>query len=78
MGESVKKLNPRTQLKNPVMFVTLIGAILTFAQLFYSKEPFSYVLQVALWLLFTVMFANFAESVPPAAHRQTPPFRQSP
>ncbi len=61
--DAVKKLNPRAQLKNPVMFVTLIGALLTFEQLFTSKEPFGYVLQVALWLLFTVLFANFAEAV---------------
>src|SRR5580693_3951567 len=61
--DSFIKLDPRQQLKNPVMFVTLIGALLTFQQLFTSKEPFSYVLQVALWLLFTVIFANFAEAV---------------
>ncbi|OYV00867.1 MAG: potassium-transporting ATPase subunit B, partial [Verrucomicrobiales bacterium VVV1] len=61
--DSFKKLNPRAQLKHPVMFVTLIGAALTFQQLFTSTEPFSYVLQVALWLLFTVLFANFAEAV---------------
>ena len=61
--DSFTKLNPRTQLKNPVMFVTLIGALLTFEQLFTSTEPFGYVLQVALWLLFTVLFANFAEAV---------------
>jgi K+-transporting ATPase ATPase B chain len=61
--DSFTKLNPRTQLKNPVMFVTLIGAALTFEQLFTSSEPTGYVLQVALWLLFTVLFANFAEAV---------------
>ena len=61
--DSFKKLDPRTQLKNPVMFVTLLGAILSFQQLFTSKEPFGYVLQIALWLLFTVIFANFAEAV---------------
>jgi K+-transporting ATPase ATPase B chain len=61
--DSFKKLNPRLQVKNPVMFVTLIGALLTFWQLFVSRDPFSYVLQVALWLLFTVIFANFAEAV---------------
>src|SRR6202142_2068719 len=61
--DSFTKLDPRQQLKNPVMFVTLVGAILTFQQLFTSKEPFSYVLQIALWLLFTVVFANFAEAV---------------
>jgi len=61
--DSFKKLDPRTQLKNPVMFITLIGAILSFQQLFTSKDPFGYVLQIALWLLFTVIFANFAEAV---------------
>ena len=61
--DSYTKLNPRAQLKNPVMFVTLIGAALTFEQLFTSSDPKFYVLQVALWLLFTVLFANFAEAV---------------
>jgi K+-transporting ATPase ATPase B chain len=63
VADSFRKLHPRLQLKNPVMFVTLVGAILTFFQLFTSKEPFGYVLQIALWLLFTVLFANFAEAV---------------
>jgi K+-transporting ATPase ATPase B chain len=63
VAESFTKLNPRLQLKNPVMFVTLVGALLTFEQLFTSTEPLRYVLQVALWLLFTVVFANFAEAV---------------
>jgi len=63
IADAFKKLDPRAQLKNPVMFVTLVGALLTFEQLFTSKEPFGYVLQIALWLLFTVVFANFAESV---------------
>ena len=62
-AESFRKLDPRKQLKNPVMFVTLLGAVLTFEQLFTTKDPLRYVLQVALWLLFTVVFANFAESV---------------
>jgi K+-transporting ATPase ATPase B chain len=61
--DSFRKLNPRQQIKNPVMFITLIGAILTFFQLFTTKEPRGYVLQVALWLFFTVIFANFAEAV---------------
>jgi K+-transporting ATPase ATPase B chain len=61
--DSFRKLDPRQQIKNPVMFVTLIGALLTFWQLFVSTEAFGYVLQVALWLFFTVIFANFAEAV---------------
>ena len=61
--DAFRKLNPRHQISNPVMFVTLVGSLLTFWQLFVSKEPFGYVLQVALWLFFTVVFANFAEAV---------------
>jgi len=63
VADSFLKLDPRLQLKNPVMFVTLVGAALTFQQLFTATEPFHYVLQIALWLLFTVIFANFAEAV---------------
>src|SRR5581483_4967185 len=63
VADAFTKLNPRLQLKNPVMFITLVGALLTFEQLFTSKEPFGFVLQIALWLLFTVVFANFAEAV---------------
>jgi K+-transporting ATPase ATPase B chain len=63
VAESFRKLDPRKQLKNPVMFVTLLGAALTFEQLVTTREPRGYVLQVALWLLFTVVFANFAEAV---------------
>ena len=61
--DSLRKLDPRCQLKNPVMFVTLVGALLSFEQLLTSSDPFPYVLQIALWLLLTVTFANFAEAV---------------
>ncbi len=61
--DSLRKLDPRHQVSNPVMFVTLVGSLLTFWQVFVSKEPVGYVLQVALWLFFTVVFANFAEAV---------------
>ncbi len=63
VGDAFAKLDPRRQLRNPVMFVTLVGAFLAFEQLCTSREPFGYVVQVALWLLFTVLFANFAEAV---------------
>lgn len=56
------KLDPRVQIKNPVMFVTMIGAVLTTAQLFISPAT-GFVLQIALWLWFTVLFANFAEAI---------------
>ena len=63
VADSFKKLNPRQQIRNPVMFVTLVGAVLTFFQLATTTEPRGYVLQVACWLFFTVIFANFAEAV---------------
>ncbi len=65
MVESVKKLNPAVMVKNPVMFVTEIGAVITTIALFtrQENEPFGFVLQIALWLWFTVLFANFAEAM---------------
>jgi len=63
--DSFKKLNPLSLLKNPVIFVTEVGAALTTIGLFFrsGKEPFGFVLQVTLWLWFTVLFANFAEAM---------------
>ncbi|MBX7122088.1 MAG: potassium-transporting ATPase subunit KdpB [Opitutaceae bacterium] len=61
--DSFRKLNPWLQLKNPVMLVTLIGSFLCFLQAFTSTEPLAYVLQIAIWLLVTVLFANFAEAI---------------
>ncbi len=65
MTDSLKKLNPLSLLKNPVIFVTEVGAVLTTLGLFFpsGEEPFGFVLQVALWLWFTVLFANFAEAM---------------
>ena len=64
--ESFKKLNPVNMVKNPVMFVTEVGAAVTTVELFYAHahgESFAFVLQIALWLWFTVLFANFAEAM---------------
>jgi K+-transporting ATPase ATPase B chain len=63
--DAFKKLNPRSLLKNPVIFVTEVGAALTTLGLFFrtGNEPLGFVLQVALWLWFTVLFANFAEAM---------------
>jgi K+-transporting ATPase ATPase B chain len=63
--ESFKKLNPRSLMKNPVMFVTETGAAITtgFAFSGAEHEAFSFTLQIALWLWFTVLFANFAEAM---------------
>ena len=63
--DSFKKLNPVSLLKNPVIFVTEVGAVLTTAGLVVRTEyePAGFALQVSLWLWFTVLFANFAEAM---------------
>ena len=63
--DSLKKLNPLSLLKNPVIFVTEVGALLTTLGFFFrsKNEPAGFVLQVSLWLWFTVLFANFAEAM---------------
>jgi K+-transporting ATPase ATPase B chain len=66
IAESFKKLNPVHMVKNPVMFVTEIGAVVTTVEVFFAKahgEPLAFVLQIAIWLWFTVLFANFAEAM---------------
>jgi K+-transporting ATPase ATPase B chain len=67
LWDSVLKLNPRTLMKSPVMFVVEIGAVLTTIELawnVYHRLPgFSFELQITLWLWFTVLFANFAEAM---------------
>ena len=65
MVDSFKKLNPLSLLRNPVIFVTEVGAAITTLGLFLRSgdEPFGFVFQVALWLWFTVFFANFAEAM---------------
>jgi len=63
---TVQKLHPRVQVRNPVIFVTLIGAIMTTISTgisIQSGRPFGFELQISLWLWFTVLFANFAEAV---------------
>src|SRR6516165_2622757 len=64
IGDSFRKLDPRLMLKNPVMFVTMVGAILTTVGIFTCKpDERGFIAQLALWLWFTVLFANFAEAV---------------
>ena len=63
IGEAFKKLNPALMIKNPVMFVTEVGALVTTAQIFASTEPKPFTIQISLWLWFTVLFANFAEAM---------------
>ena len=68
IAASFAKLDPRHQVKNPVMFVVLIGSVLTtglFVQalLGHGEAPAGFILAVSLWLWFTVLFANFAEAM---------------
>ena len=66
--DSVRKLDPRVQWRNPVMFVCYIGSILTlmlWVQAIVGKgeAPGAFILAISLWLWFTVVFANFAEAL---------------
>src|SRR5919108_1573056 len=65
--DSFAKLHPRTMMKNPVMFVVEVGAVLTTLQLvrdtLHHTGAFGFGLQITLWLWFTVLFANFAEAM---------------
>ena len=65
IGESFKKLNPVHMVKNPVMFVTEVGAAVTTVLLFMGGrgDSIGFLLQITLWLWFTVVFANFAEAM---------------
>src|SRR6516165_7907161 len=57
------KLNPKTMMGNPVMFVVEIGSVITTVLLFKGGSAFKFNLQITLWLWFTVLFANFAEAM---------------
>ncbi|MDR3569162.1 MAG: potassium-transporting ATPase subunit KdpB [Syntrophobacteraceae bacterium] len=66
IGDSFKKLNPVYLAKNPVIFVTLVGAVVTTGELMFAPlrgEAIGFPLQISLWLWFTVLFANFAEAM---------------
>ncbi|HEY1662030.1 MAG TPA: potassium-transporting ATPase subunit KdpB [Verrucomicrobiae bacterium] len=63
VGDAFNKLNPRLMVKNPVMFVTMVGAAISTVDVFRSPGQTLFVAQIALWLWFTVLFANFAEAV---------------
>jgi len=65
--ESVAKLDPRWQARNPVMFVVEVGSVITtiifVAGLFRGAPDSLFVGQITLWLWFTLVFANFAEAL---------------
>jgi K+-transporting ATPase ATPase B chain len=65
---AVQKLDPRVQWRNPVMFVVYLGTIVTAllcaqALAGHGEAPTGFILAITVWLLFTVLFANFAEAV---------------
>ncbi|MFO0819922.1 MAG: potassium-transporting ATPase subunit KdpB [Pirellulales bacterium] len=65
---SFQKLDPRVQIRNPVMFAVYVGSIFTsvlwLRSLFYTaSEPAGFILGISVWLWFTVLFANFAEAI---------------
>lgn len=62
IAASFKKLDPRFLIKNPVIFITAIGALLT--TIILLKGQFNWFeFQIAIWLWFTVLFANFSEAI---------------
>ena len=66
--DSFRKLSPRQQMKNPVMFVVWVGSILTTILFFqalggHGEAPAGFILAISVWLWFTVLFANFAEAI---------------
>src|ERR1035441_2525007 len=67
IGDSFVKLNPRAMMKNPVMFVVEVGAVMT--TILAARDLASgaalggFTFQITLWLWFTVLFANFAEAM---------------
>jgi potassium-transporting ATPase ATP-binding subunit len=68
VAASFRKLDPRVQLRNPVMFAVYLGSILTtvlWAHSFSATlgESSAFIFGVAVWLWFTVLFANFAEAI---------------
>jgi K+-transporting ATPase ATPase B chain len=67
IGSAFVKLNPRTLIKNPVMFVlevvTALTTVILIRDLFSGGESIGFEFQIVLWLWFTVLFANFAEAV---------------
>jgi K+-transporting ATPase ATPase B chain len=67
LADSFRKLNPLTLYKNPVIFVVEVGALLSSAFLvrdwLISQPGTAFELQIAVWLWFTVLFANFAEAI---------------
>src|SRR5271170_6954521 len=64
IGESFKKLNPLTLARNPVMFVTEVGAVISTILLVTVRDSnFGFQFQITLWIWVIVLGANFAEAM---------------
>lgn len=67
IGFAFRRLSPRYQLRNPVMFVVYVCAIVTtwlaFSPDILQNESVGFVAAISVWLWITVVFANFAESL---------------
>ena len=67
IGSAFKKLNPRTLMKNPVMFVlevvTALTTVIFIRDLVTGGASLGFELQIVIWLWFTILFANFAEAI---------------
>src|SRR5258708_4736841 len=67
IGSAFVKLDPRTLIKNPVMFVleivTMLTTVILIRDLFTGSGNIAFEFQIIVWLWFTVLFANFAEAV---------------
>jgi K+-transporting ATPase ATPase B chain len=66
--DALRKLDPRVQVRNPVMFIVEVGAALTTGLLIQAlagqgEAPAGFILAISAWLWFTVIFANFAEAM---------------
>jgi len=61
LADALRKLDPRVQWRNPVMFVVYVGSAFTTALA--AARPDGFTVAVAVWLWFTVLFANFAEAL---------------
>ena len=75
-GQAVLKLNPRGLARNPVIFVTgltsVLVTILVIRDGFAHAPTFGIGVQIAIWLWFTVLFANFAEAIAEGRARPGP------
>lgn len=70
LWNALKKLNPLSLLRNPVILITEMGAFLTSIEMLLApSSDFFFIMQISIWLWFTVFFANFAEAMAESRNR---------